>query len=520
MASSSSPESRKLTAIGPHILLGLALGANSAWVNMAFKSLTLYSGANGTSNSEPILDSVYLISIVSVCLTLIICSVAERRTWVVLAHFPTFAALSVGLAIVTIFMPLGDPGGSQLQQVTLFVTGILSGLFSGIFLLYFGIMFAQLTLQGRVVAAAVATIASSLLFVGFNVLEASLTLPVAAAMPVASAAFLLWGARSVPLEAADSADGTELPGSSEMGFPKPLATAIRRSRPSSPSPELAKGGWWGLVWRIAIASALVGFANETARTLYVQIEMITAGQYAYALVQAMDSLIATVIVVALALLLITRRTQQMAKDCYFVLCLLLVLGVVLLPAPGVFEQVDSLIPLAINSAAYAAFGMFVWILSASICASNPPATITAFAAIRAAWALGPLAGIILGRSLLSQFGLCPQVTYLVMLVALISLVIVATFVFSEGDLARIMAIIPTQVQQRFRFKCEQVAKRYGLTERESEILVLLAKGRNLPYIQEKLYLSKSTVSTHRQHIYEKTSVHSQQELINLVQEAE
>ena len=47
--------------------------------------------------------------------------------------------------------------------------------------------------------------------------------------------------------------------------------------------------------------------------------------------------------------------------------------------------------------------------------------------------------------------------------------------------------------------------------------MLFAKGRNLAYIQEELHLSKSTVSTHRQHIYQKLDVHSSQEMIYLIQ---
>ena len=60
--------------------------------------------------------------------------------------------------------------------------------------------------------------------------------------------------------------------------------------------------------------------------------------------------------------------------------------------------------------------------------------------------------------------------------------------------------------------------RYGLTEREGEVMIMFAKGRNLPYVQEELCLSKSTVSTHRQHIYQKLGVHSAQEMIDLIQE--
>ncbi len=51
-------------------------------------------------------------------------------------------------------------------------------------------------------------------------------------------------------------------------------------------------------------------------------------------------------------------------------------------------------------------------------------------------------------------------------------------------------------------------------------MIMFAKGRNLPYVQEELCLSKSTVSTHRQHIYQKLGVHSAQEMIDLIQKGE
>ncbi len=68
-------------------------------------------------------------------------------------------------------------------------------------------------------------------------------------------------------------------------------------------------------------------------------------------------------------------------------------------------------------------------------------------------------------------------------------------------------------------RCAAVAVSYRLTPRETEILSLLAHGRNAPYIQEKLVLSRNTVKTHVQNIYAKLGVHSQQELIDLVEEA-
>lgn len=44
---------------------------------------------------------------------------------------------------------------------------------------------------------------------------------------------------------------------------------------------------------------------------------------------------------------------------------------------------------------------------------------------------------------------------------------------------------------------------------------LLIEGRSLPVIQERLSISEGTARTHAKHIYEKTGVHTKQELIDL-----
>ncbi len=59
------------------------------------------------------------------------------------------------------------------------------------------------------------------------------------------------------------------------------------------------------------------------------------------------------------------------------------------------------------------------------------------------------------------------------------------------------------------------AGEYGLTEREEEVLLLMLKGRNLPFISEKLVISKNTVRSHFKSIYRKCGVHSKQELLDL-----
>ena len=46
---------------------------------------------------------------------------------------------------------------------------------------------------------------------------------------------------------------------------------------------------------------------------------------------------------------------------------------------------------------------------------------------------------------------------------------------------------------------------------------LLAKGRNRAYIREELVIGDETVKSHIKSIYRKADVHSQQELIDLLE---
>ncbi len=51
------------------------------------------------------------------------------------------------------------------------------------------------------------------------------------------------------------------------------------------------------------------------------------------------------------------------------------------------------------------------------------------------------------------------------------------------------------------------------TERETEILKLIAKHKSAKQIAEELYISKYTVDTHRKNILEKTGLHKTSELV-------
>lgn len=88
---------------------------------------------------------------------------------------------------------------------------------------------------------------------------------------------------------------------------------------------------------------------------------------------------------------------------------------------------------------------------------------------------------------------------------------------SEGDTGVSFAGVQPA---RLELQCLKVAKKYSLTPREQEVLVLLAHGRTLSIIARDLYIAKGTARTHIENIYRKLDVHKQQELIDLVEHYE
>ena len=67
--------------------------------------------------------------------------------------------------------------------------------------------------------------------------------------------------------------------------------------------------------------------------------------------------------------------------------------------------------------------------------------------------------------------------------------------------------------------CMRLSREHELSERQSEVLALLARGYDTPAISRKLYVSQNTVRTHVKKLYVTLGVHSKQDLIELVNKA-
>ena len=65
--------------------------------------------------------------------------------------------------------------------------------------------------------------------------------------------------------------------------------------------------------------------------------------------------------------------------------------------------------------------------------------------------------------------------------------------------------------------CGKVAATFHLTERESEVMMLLIHGHTRAAIAKKLFISENTARAHVKSIYSKLSVHSKQQLIDYIE---
>ncbi|WP_172623412.1 helix-turn-helix domain-containing protein [Arabiibacter massiliensis] len=137
---------------------------------------------------------------------------------------------------------------------------------------------------------------------------------------------------------------------------------------------------------------------------------------------------------------------------------------------------------------------------------------------------GP-AGIVIGAFGLPIVGVASS-EILVLLAVVCILVIASTVVFGSGGIFVKDAAsapvdegphAPVASAMQFARQCDAAIERYGLSERESEILLMVSRGRSVPYISERLHIATSTTKTHIKSTYIKMGVAGRQEMLDLIE---
>lgn len=91
---------------------------------------------------------------------------------------------------------------------------------------------------------------------------------------------------------------------------------------------------------------------------------------------------------------------------------------------------------------------------------------------------------------------------------------------SQQDASDSSEMVKQQKDKKGSFirRCDEISEEFRLSAREQEAFFFLAKGHNAAFLMEKLCISRSTAKTHINHIYKKLGIHTQQELLNMVED--
>ena len=131
-----------------------------------------------------------------------------------------------------------------------------------------------------------------------------------------------------------------------------------------------------------------------------------------------------------------------------------------------------------------------------------------------------------GREAMAAAGMNAGAQDAIIAVAVVAMMLAATLILlSEKELARRWGVRildagglveKTPEELRRDERAVELAEHARLTPRETEILSLVAQGKNGPAIMQELFIAEGTFKAHMSHIYEKCGVANRRELVVLL----
>ena len=223
---------------------------------------------------------------------------------------------------------------------------------------------------------------------------------------------------------------------------------------------------------------------------------------------------------AVFLWLLARKTSPSPDTLFNLSALFVLAGFLAMSLGGSAETPVAGAFLLAGSGCYEIMAYYVLV---ALAWRNPDNAVATFAWGFAMYAVGVAAGAGLGRCAQALLALDPTATLRASAIAqfiFAAVICVSMRTFSFGDTVRTVQtddrVETVPLTRQLDERCKALVSEHGLTPRESDVLCLLAQGRNSPFIQNELGLARNTVKVHVRHIYSKLDVHSQQELIDLV----
>lgn len=292
----------------------------------------------------------------------------------------------------------------------------------------------------------------------------------------------------------------------------PLETTARE--PAAPKPALLKDALQGMV-RVGVGLCTIALFWQLLNQLQVE-GLATLGSYQIAIAFSIA------FTLAVAFVSLSRPRHVSMPSLYRWICPTLALGCVTTAWLG--GMWGETVTLTLLIGVRFAYCMIIVLFFARYATERDISPITAFGLGKFFVCVGDILGIALG--MLLREGVVGGVLSLdrSLLLAMAFAFVACLFVLNSSEAAGAhgpsQSALPQElagpVPDAIAAGAAVVAERYRLTPREAEVLLLLGRGRSVPFIRDELLISRQTAAVHVKHIYAKTGVHSKQELIDLI----
>ena len=267
---------------------------------------------------------------------------------------------------------------------------------------------------------------------------------------------------------------------------------------------------------LLLAIFIYSFAQDTTKS-YLLTDMPVSQSAACMQYVMLGLMVLSVIMIGMELSI--PQADMRFGRIYYPLALLFVVPQVALPA----IYAEPLLPaIGIDFAGYA-FDLLLWAMASFLAYRMQGNSILFICLCTASLSVGLALGTATGTLLLAAH-ISNMAFQAVNLALAVASIVMTIFVFPEHRLNEIFTPIEEEADEQeathrayWLEACDRVAAKGGLTEREKEVFIQIAKGQTAQQVADELVVSVHTVRAHVRKIHSKLEVSSRKEIIALIE---
>lgn len=453
-------------------MFGFALAR--AWIYLTFFHLVSGVVAGGADSG---FVSLYSLSTVVLAAVLFAGAISPRAVRTCAARPLAVLVGPLFMAVGTLLLLFGSSGASLSFPLQM-VIGVLTGLGSALINMSWGAAYGAARSCKVAFEAPFAFLLAAVLYAFLSMLGPLLCTVATSALPICSGIILF-----------------------VLNGRTAAAHEIRRTR------TIDVGRF---AFKIIFSTAMFGLADGVIRTVFMGSNRISND---FLGIPQLLAALASVLIIGVIVLFEKKQDYgKIYKPVTLIMSFFFLLMPVMIESDFVIET--------LGLTGYGTFNVMIWIVLTETVHRYDVEPSVVFGFGWGAITLGVLLGTLAGSWVARYVALTPSMVSLIALIAVCVVLFAYMFVLTDRDIQSFTTEAPdVEVKHApFLTLVEELSEEYGLSPKETEVLALVAKGRSMPRIQDELYISRGTATTHLRHIYQKMDIHDKQELLDLVEQ--